>query len=315
MNTTLRMIDGRPVLRIERDLAQPPEKVWKAITDPAELAHWFPAHMRTELHVGAPIEFTFDSDSGAVTSGKIVELDRPKLFVFEWGESVLRWELVPSDSGCLLVFTHTLGGAEPWGDWLSGARHAAGWDLCLDRLAGRLDDRPPARTMDEWFPLAERYVEEFGLGEGELHDHADGYLVRFERDLIHPVEEVWGLLADGEDVGEGSPVPVAFTHGYNTAGPVTAVEPPHVLEYAWHHDDTPAGRVRFEIRKQEPIGSRLVVTQTVSARLADHRATALAAWHTHLELLFAALHGDIRCPWPAERTEQLRKTYAEHLEG
>jgi hypothetical protein len=39
----------------------------------------------------------------------------------------------------------------------------------------------------------------------------------------------------------------------------------------------------------------------------------LAAWQTHLELLFAALHGDIRCPWPVDRTTTLEKRYAEQV--
>src|SRR6202012_5001916 len=39
---TLTMIDGRPVLRFERRLRHPVATVWRAITDPAELAGWFP---------------------------------------------------------------------------------------------------------------------------------------------------------------------------------------------------------------------------------------------------------------------------------
>ena len=44
-----------------------------------------------------------------------------------------------------------------------------------------------------------------------------------------------------------------------------------------------------------------------------HQTILLAAWQTHLELVFAALHGDVRCPWPAERTEALRAHYAATL--
>ena len=35
MNATLETANDRPVLRFERRLAHSPEKVWKAITDPA----------------------------------------------------------------------------------------------------------------------------------------------------------------------------------------------------------------------------------------------------------------------------------------
>jgi hypothetical protein len=58
-------------------------------------------------------------------------------------------------------------------------------------------------------------------------------------------------------------------------------------------------------------GTRVELTQTLPAELADLRATALAAWHTQLDLFFAATHGEVRCPWPTEQTESLEKHYAE----
>jgi uncharacterized protein YndB with AHSA1/START domain len=93
---------------------------------------------------------------------------------------------------------------------------------------------------------------------------------------------------------------------------VTAVEAPRLLEYEWLDDDAPAGRVRYELRHQEPIGTRLVVTETIPSRLAGTRAVALAAWQVHLELLFAALHGDERV-LRAERTEELVRRYTARL--
>jgi uncharacterized protein YndB with AHSA1/START domain len=166
-----------------------------------------------------------------------------------------------------------------------------------------------------WFERAERYVEDFGLGEGEVRESGDGYLVRFERDLVASVEQVWAALIEGHDgaLAVGTLPPLRSTNGYVPAGSVTEFEPPHLLEYASSHDNAPDGRVRFELRHQEPIGCRLVVTQTLPAQLAGLRATVLAAWQTYLELLFAALHGDVRCPWPTERTEELEKMYADGL--
>jgi len=34
---------GRSVLRFERLLAHPPERVWRALIEPGELAHWHPS--------------------------------------------------------------------------------------------------------------------------------------------------------------------------------------------------------------------------------------------------------------------------------
>jgi hypothetical protein len=55
-----------------------------------------------------------------------------------------------------------------------------------------------------------------------------------------------------------------------------------------------------------------VLTQTVPARLADQRATTLAAWHTHLELLAEALHKQPR-RWPHARMDELVRRYADRL--
>ena len=52
---------GGAVLRFERRLAHPPEKVFRAISDPDELRHWFPATVELELRAGAPIRFAFEA--------------------------------------------------------------------------------------------------------------------------------------------------------------------------------------------------------------------------------------------------------------
>ncbi|MBO0826764.1 MAG: SRPBCC domain-containing protein [Streptosporangiales bacterium] len=309
-------VDGKPALRFTRRLAHPQDKVWRAVTDPAEMAHWFPARITTELRVGAPMRFSFGDDEldagDRWARGEIIELDPPKVYAFRWNDSVIRVELVPDGAGCVLHFSETLGGAGTHGDRPSVARQAPGWEACLLALTAHLDGTPAPATDQAWFLAhAERYVEEFGLGEGEARETAGGFVVRFERDLVPARDAVWELLTeDGEPV-VGAVPPVRLTHGYTAAGAVTAVEPGRVLEYAYRDGADVAGHVRFELRHQEPLGTRLVVTQTVPARLADTLAVALAAWQTHLELLFAALHGDVRRPWPTERTDELTKRYAD----
>src|SRR5690242_4736333 len=116
MTSSLTTVDGRPTLRFERRLAHPIERVWQAITELDELEHWFPARLEGERAAGADIQFTFDQHDIEVTKGQVVEFEPPRLFAYTWGESMLRWELVPDGAGCRLIFTHTLGGDEPWGD-------------------------------------------------------------------------------------------------------------------------------------------------------------------------------------------------------
>lgn len=314
---TLDTVDGRLLLRFERRLAHPPEKVWKAVTDPAEMAHWFPANIETDLRIGAPMRFSFGDDTidagGKYTEGEVLELDPPKVYAFRWADDVFRFEIVPDSPGCRLLFSQTLSDTGTHNDRPAAARQAPGWDACLASLETRLNGQGAPQLDGSWFlDRAETYIEKFGLAEGEVRETGDGYVVRFERDLVQPVDEVWGTLVEDDKPVTGETPPLRFTHGYLSPSTVTAVEPPHVLEYAWEHDGTPAGRVRFELNHQEPLGCRLLLTQTLPVDFPQFLPTALAAWQTHLEVLFATLGGSERC-WPDERTDVLTRMYADRL--
>ena len=68
--------DGRPTLRFERHLKHPPELVWQAITEPAQLNAWYPLRaLAIDLRIGGRIEF--DGMHAVVT-----QLDPPKVFAF-----------------------------------------------------------------------------------------------------------------------------------------------------------------------------------------------------------------------------------------
>ncbi|WP_158893824.1 SRPBCC family protein [Amycolatopsis anabasis] len=310
---TLDTIAGKPVLRFERRLQHPPSKVWRAVTDPAELKHWFPAAVETELKPGAKMRFVFPDEApiDATSEGEVLEFDPPKVFAFRWMEDVLRFELVPDGGGCLLVFTQSVGGG--WIGGLAAGRNAIGWDVCLAGLEAFLADRSFEQPA-EWLAPMERYIAKFGLDKGEVRSTPEGYEIFFARDLVwKPVTEVWSLLTEEGAVERGAEPPLPATNGYVPAGPVTEAEAPRVLEYAWLHECEPAGRVRWEIHHDPELGTRVELTQTLPTRLADLRATALAAWHVQLELFFAATHGEIRCPWPEARTEELRRHYTDQL--
>jgi uncharacterized protein YndB with AHSA1/START domain len=298
----LHTVDGRPVLRFERRLAHSPEKVWRAITEPAALAHWFPAAIEGERQRGAALRFVHPGGEGPTLEGEVTEFDPPRVFAYTWGESLLRLELRPDAEGCILVFTQT------FDERHSAASYAVGWQGCLDALELVLDGKPSAQLLPERYAeLHEAYVESFGLLEGTVQEAADGWTVRFERLLPHPVDKVWGALS-GDDVTVGGEAPLQSTNGFVPAGPVTAIEPPRLLEYAWRSSGEQAGRVRWQL-SDGPGGALVALTQTVPAALADRRPTALAAWHTHLEVLAEQLMGRTVCPWPEERTEELKMHY------
>ena len=308
---TLRTIDGQPVLRFERRLRHSPAKVWRAVTEPAEMAHWFPAAVEAELRPGAPMRFTFPEEAvvDGASDGEVLEVDAEKVYMFRWNTDVLRIELLPDGDGCLLVFTQTIGGG--WAGRLGAGRSAAGWDQCLDGLAARLDGTT-AEPRTDWLTPMARYVDEFGLAAGTVRDTGDGWELHFARDLVwKPPADVWALIVEDAAPEPGGEPPRRATNGYVPAGRLTEVGAPHVLEYEWLHDGAPAGRVRWTIVADE-LGVRVELTQTGPTRLADLRATALGAWQVQLELFFAALHGEIR-PWPADRAEELAKEYADRL--
>jgi uncharacterized protein YndB with AHSA1/START domain len=296
------------VLHFERRLAHPPAKVFAAISDPEELAHWFPARVRWDLRPGTPIEFRFEDVDFEAPAGEVLEVDPPKLLVYAWGDGVLRWEIVPDAAGSILRFSHTIAGEDDWPARLAAARHASGWDVCLAALEARLGGTAGGEL--DWFARNETYVERFGLAEGEVRALDDGHEVRFERDLVKPAAEFWAGLGGGDAPGT---VPPLFTDGHTAAGALMAAEPARMLEYEWLHDGEPAGRVRWELR-EHVFGSGLILTQTVPDRLARLLPAALARWQCHLELLIARMHGMERRQ-PEVSVETLAARYRRRLEA
>jgi uncharacterized protein YndB with AHSA1/START domain len=156
--------DGKPAVRFVRELSRPRDAVWRMVTDPAELAHWFPCEVQLgELRPGAPMRFVFDRDF--TLEGEVLECEEPARFAFRWGEDVLAFTLEEHDGGTRLTLLHVLNeeGAP------SAAKTAAGWHLCLDALADRLHGRPaPAPSQGptpEWRARYEEY-QAAGLPSG-----------------------------------------------------------------------------------------------------------------------------------------------------
>jgi uncharacterized protein YndB with AHSA1/START domain len=305
---TLHTVNGEPTLRFERRLRHSPAKVWRAVTDPAELVAWFPAAVETELRPGAPMRFTFPGQAPVDNEweGEVLEVDEPKVFMFRWGTDVVRMELVPDGDATLLVFTQTIGGGRT--GFLGAGRTAAGWDDCLDALLARLEGTPVAERTDWHGPMA-HYIAKFGLGEGTATRTDDGWELRFARDLVwKPPAAVWEVLTEGVTVGEVPPV--RATNDIVPPGRVVRAEAPTALEYEWLHDGSPAGTVRWELCSDAKLGERVELTQTVPAHLAEVVPKAMAAWHLQLELFFAATTGDVRCAWSDERIAELTEHYA-----
>jgi uncharacterized protein YndB with AHSA1/START domain len=160
-DATLLTDGARPAVRLERHLPDPPAVVWRALTEREQLRSWFPCDVILDggrWEVGATITFPFPPEVMDMTlTGDVLEVDEPNLLVFTWGEDTLRFELSPAEDGTRLVLVDELPAH-------GAARNAAGWENCLDRLAG-LEPAP-----DAWRQNFERYAAAFepdlGLQEG-----------------------------------------------------------------------------------------------------------------------------------------------------
>lgn len=147
------------VLTYDRDLAHPPQRVWRAITESDHLRAWLPVDIVGERTAGASITLTFwpeaieqsgeeieatglDLDDATLT-GEILTWDPPRIFEFTWDTERLRFDLTPTDTGTRLRATIRVVDPAPRG-WQS---NAAGYHVCIDALAASLDGLP-AQVVD-----------------------------------------------------------------------------------------------------------------------------------------------------------------------
>jgi len=101
---------GTKSISLGYDLPHPPEKVWRALTDPKLLTMWL---MATDLQPRVGISFTFKSDPTPWWDGivhcQVLELDLHKRLSYSWQsgpessplDTVVSWTLTPTSSGAL----------------------------------------------------------------------------------------------------------------------------------------------------------------------------------------------------------------------
>ncbi|MDX3235557.1 SRPBCC family protein [Streptomyces sp. ME03-5709C] len=278
---TLTTADGRTVLRMERRLAHPPHKVWRALTDPGHLSQWFPSDVELEPRRGGKVRFPFRHGEGETLEGEVTEWDPPHVLAYTWDDDLLRWELVPESPGTVLVLAHT------FADRAGAASFAAGWDACIARVDPVLAGGPVPAPFD-MKAAHERYVKQLGLDRGTAHERPVGWEVRFERQLTQPAATVWRTLLGGVAAPEmGGPVPRGFVVGDFAAGPVSELRPREALVYPWDLHGRHQGTVRWELTRGTGHGARLLLTQTGAPEVPA--ALALDVWRDRVESLAAKL--------------------------
>jgi uncharacterized protein YndB with AHSA1/START domain len=145
-------------LILVRELRHPPEKVWRALTDPAHLREWAPFDADGRLDtVGTTVKLTWVGTPTAVET-KVTRADAPE--VLEYND--LRWELEPLGGGTRLTLWHNI-------DRRFIAWGAAGWHICLDVLDRLIVGQPigriagPEAVKFGWQRLNAEYASQFGV--------------------------------------------------------------------------------------------------------------------------------------------------------
>jgi uncharacterized protein YndB with AHSA1/START domain len=156
--------DGaRWALVFVRELAHPLQRVWSALTDPAELRGWAPFDADRDLGTTGPAILTMAGGDGSERSHVTVRrVEPPRLLEYTWDQDLLRWELEPTEGGTRLTLRHTV--EDP--GWIP--RVASGWHICLDVAELMLSGRAIGRIVAEeakahgWEELHASYAAALG---------------------------------------------------------------------------------------------------------------------------------------------------------
>jgi uncharacterized protein YndB with AHSA1/START domain len=84
---------------VERELSHPPEKIWRALTQPQLIAEWL---MKNDFKPIMDHRFSLRADWGAVDC-QVLAIEPNRALSYSWGayglESVVTWTLTPTPGG------------------------------------------------------------------------------------------------------------------------------------------------------------------------------------------------------------------------
>jgi|SRR5579862_7022819 uncharacterized protein YndB with AHSA1/START domain len=129
-----------------REYARPVAMLWRALTDATAVSQWMEYPTQLDPRVGGRIVVDFSPDDGI--DGIVTAAVENKLLLYTWGDTLVKWEVSESGSGCALLFSHI--GVEP--ERAPGL--AAGWHAFLDHLGPYLEGK---RVRDRFSELETAY--------------------------------------------------------------------------------------------------------------------------------------------------------------
>jgi uncharacterized protein YndB with AHSA1/START domain len=84
---------------VEREIAHPPERIWRALTQPHLIQEWL---MRNDFAPVVDHRFTLTGDWGSVDC-RVIEVEPGQTLSYTWDamglESVVTWTLTPTSGG------------------------------------------------------------------------------------------------------------------------------------------------------------------------------------------------------------------------
>lgn len=123
---------------VERELAHPPEKIWRALTRQHLLEEWL---MPNDFEAVVGHRFSLRGEWGGVLDCEVLSIEPHRTLRYSWNfnhedpafrlQSVVTWTLTPTDGGTLLRMEQEGFGPEQKQAY-GGARH--GWRQFFDRL-------------------------------------------------------------------------------------------------------------------------------------------------------------------------------------
>ena len=127
--STTSVTPDRDAIVSEIQIAAPPERVFKALSDAGELTRWFRSpecpvkSWQMDARVGGRYSYATEKGSIVVNDvsefqchGEILEFDPPRVLVYTWianwhddtaKRTVVRWELAPKQGGTHVKVTHS----------------------------------------------------------------------------------------------------------------------------------------------------------------------------------------------------------------
>ena len=147
-------------LVLTKDLRHPPEKVWRALTEPAHLREWAPFDASAGLGTVGPVNVTWVGAPAPIET-HVTRADAPTLLEYTSGDNAMRWELERRSDGTRLTLWASI-------DRRYIAMGAAGWHIAFDVLERLLDEAPIGRIagaaamqFDGWQRLHTEYAQQF----------------------------------------------------------------------------------------------------------------------------------------------------------